>query len=142
MKANEKKTPSMTSQEYMDALEMAAQLQGTLQTRNTWESMGIIMEGWCRGQNPRDIIGLAECGQNELQIMGSIYRGTVQQDLQEAREARAAKQMIRALQASGITTEELAEGITEAWRTLDEKVQRQAQERREGLEARHAEPCS
>lgn len=142
MKTNEKKAPSMTAQEYMDALEMAAQLQGTLQTRNTWESMGIIMEGWCRGQNPMDIIGLAECGQNELQIMGSIYRGTVQQDLQEAREARAARQMIRALQASGITTEELAEGITEAWRTLGEEARERSQERRDGLEARHKEPCS
>lgn len=71
--------------------------------------------------------------------MGSIYSGTVQQDLQEAREARAAKQMIRALQAAGTTTEEMAEGITEAWRALDEEAQRQAQERREALEARHTE---
>ena len=47
--------------------------------------------------------------------------------------------MIRALQAAGTTTEELAEGITEAWRALDEEAQRQAQERREALEARHAE---
>ena len=113
MKANEKKTPSMTAQEYMDTLEMATELQCLLPVRNTWESMGVIMEGWCRGQNPRDIIELAKCGRNELQIMGSIYSGTVQQDLQEAREARAAKQMIRALQAAGTTTEEMAEGITE-----------------------------
>lgn len=139
MKANEKKTPSMTAQEYMDTLEMATELQCLLPVRNTWESMGVIMEGWCRGQNPRDIIELAKCGRNELQIMGSIYRETVQQDLQEAMEARAAKQMIRALQAAGTTTEELAEGITGAWRALDEEAQRQARERREALEARHTE---
>ena len=64
MKANEKKTPSMTAQEYMDTLEMATQLQCLLPVRNTWESMGVIMEGWCRGQNPRDIIELAKCGRN------------------------------------------------------------------------------
>lgn len=139
MKANEKKTPSMTAQEYMDTLEMATELQCLLPVRNTWESMGVIMEGWCRGQNPRDIIELAKCGRNELQIMGSIYSGTVQQDLQEARELITAKQISRALSAIGVTTEEMTECITQAWRTHNDAAKRQAQERREALEARRTE---
>lgn len=129
----------MSAQEYMDTLELATQLQCVLPVRNTWESMGIIMEGWTRGQNPRDIVGLAKCGKNELQIMSSIYQGTVQQDLQEAIDTMTARAMIRATQASGFTSDEVADALAAAWSACHRAEAEAAEGEEAAGQARQAE---
>lgn len=127
----ENNLPSMTAEEYKNALDMAIYLHNILQTRNVWEGMGILMEGWCRGQNLVEIIGLAKAGQNELQILCSIYGGTVRKDLQEITLKRAAGILAQQACNAGMTTEDALRAATIAASMAQEAQRRELQARRQ-----------
>lgn len=121
----------MTAKEYMNALDMAIYLHNILQTKNVWESMGILMEGWSREQNLVEIIGLAKAGKNELQILCSIHGGTVRKDLQEITLKRAADILAQQAYNAGMNAEDAMRAVATVASMAKEIQRRELQARRQ-----------